>query len=331
MKRIAYSFLIFWNAISVFAQAGSIPIKVFIPEEGISPEAQMTLESKLNQIITSYAVSDNGMNPRFYMTADILVLSKSVVPSAPPKVVQKMEVVLYVGDVIENKLYSSLSIPLSGVGQSEEKAYINAIQRMPIRSKNIDSFMVETREKIIEYYKSNGYTIITEAERIAASGKADEALDMLLSIPDFCGEVSDAMKESVSRIYKMKIDNDGNNVLIQAKTIWESKKDVSVVNEVLDLINQINPESSAVNGGKALINQMTSYFNAQKKEEADLKDKEWEFKVRQYEDQIEIQRQELKNQATIEKARVETEKTVSGRIGKIDIQKVTRIIKSWSK
>ena len=129
----------------------------------------------------------------------------------------------------------------------------------------------------------------------------------------------------------MKIDSEGATLYNRAKTLWDAKQNESAVNEVLDLLNDINPESSSATECAKLISRMNSTLALRKAKAEEKEQAEWEFKMRQYEDQIELQRQQLKDQTSIEKARVETEKSVSGHIGKIDFNKVTRVIKSWTK
>ena len=341
MKRFYCLFLILAAVVSS-AQTGKISINVFVPEDTVPEEAHNMLVTKLNQIVTNYGLANNGYTDRFFLTADVLVTSKDIVPTTPPKVSQKLDVVLFIGDVIENKLYNSISMQVVGVGQNDTKSYINAFQRIPTRSKALESFMEESKGKIVSYYQQNGDSIIKNAESLATTGQYDEAIQSILSIPDFCGEVSESASEAVQRIYQMKIDKEGSALYNKAKALWEAKPEESTVLEVLDLLNGVNPESSAAMDCSNLASRMTNTLasrkvkrqqenEAQKAKEEEKEQAEWEFRVRQYEDQIELQRQQLKDQTSIEKARMETEKTVSGHIGKIDFKKVTRIIKSWTK
>ena len=336
MKRLYCLFLILAGFVSS-AQTGKISINVLVPEDAVPAEAHSMLLTKLNQIVTNYDLADNGYTDRFFLTADVLVTSKDIVP----KVSQKLEVVLFIGDVIENKLYGSMSMPIVGVGQNDNKSYINAFQKIPTRSKALEAFMEETKDKIVSFYHQNGNSIIKSAEALAKSGQYDEAIQTLLSIPDFCGEVSENAGEAAQRVYQMKIDKEGAALYNKAKAIWESNPEESTVGEILDLLNEVNPESSVAADCSKLISRMTSTLasrKAKRQQEAEVqrakaeeKERaEWEFKMRQYEDQIELQRQQLKDQTSIEKARVETEKSVSGHIGKIDFNKVTRIVKSWT-
>ena len=132
MRRLSFILSIL-SCFSLQAQMGRIPMNVFIPEDVFDAEAISMLDSKLNQIVTNYAVADNSADYRFFMTPTIIVSSKTIVPSAPPKVSQKLELVLFIGDVIDDKLFGSLSIPLIGVGQNDTMAYLNALKRRKTR------------------------------------------------------------------------------------------------------------------------------------------------------------------------------------------------------
>lgn len=341
MRRLVLSLLWGIVSISLFAQSGTISINVFVPEDDMPAEASRMLVTKLNQIVTNYGLADNGLTDRFFLSPEVVVSTKDIVPSNPPKVSQKLDVILMIGDVVDNKLYGSLSLPVVGVGQNENKAFINAFQKIPVKSKQLEAFMTETKEKIVAFYQQNGIQIIGKAESLATSGQYDEALQALFSIPDFCGDVSDKGKEVALRVYRSKIDQEGLAIYKKAKALWEANPKESTVPEVLDIISGVHPESASKSDCDKLVSRMTNELKSHRarqqkaaddlKKKAEEKDKaEWEFKVRQYEDQIELQRQQMKDQTSIEKARVETEKTVSGHFGKIDFKKVTRIIKSWT-
>lgn len=342
MRRLVLSLLLGIVSFSLSAQSGTISINVFVPEDDIPAEASRMLVTKLNQIVMNYGLADNGLTDRFFLSPEVVVSTKDIVPSNPPKVSQKLDVILMIGDVVDNKLYGSLSLPVVGVGQNETKAFINAFQKIPVKSKLLETFILETKEKIVEYYRINGKSIISEAELLASNGQYDDALGQLFSIPDVCEEVCEASRNAALKVYKMKIDSEGEAFYAKAKAIWDAGKSEAAAREALDLIQKINPESAVSSKGESFIKQMTTYLNSQrakrervieenKQKEEERKDREWDFKVRQYEDALELERQKVKDQATVERVRVESEKVASTRIGKIDIKKVTRIVKSWVK
>ena len=342
MRRLFLSLLCGAISISLFAQSGTISINVFVPEDDMPAEASRMLVTKLNQIVTNYGLADNGLTDRFFLSPEVVVATKDIVPSNPPKVSQKLEIVLMIGDVVENKLYGSYSIPVMGIGLNENKAFINAFQKIPVKSKGLESFLEETKGEIIGYYRQNGSQIIDRAEALAASGQFEEALQLLFSIPDCCDDISKKGNEVASRIYQSKLDKEGASIYKKAKNLWDANPTESTVTAVLNMLEGVNPESASTVDCEKLVARMTKEMQEkkarqqksaeeQKAKKEEMERAEWEFKVRQYEDQLELQRQQIKDQTRIERARVEMEKTVSGNIGGIDFNKVTRIIKSWIK
>ena len=342
MRGIVLSFIWGITCLMAFAQSEAISINVFVPDDNIPVEAKRILVTKLNQIVTNYGLADNGLTDRFFLTSEVLVSTKDIVPSNPPKVSQKLEIVLMIGDVVDNKLYGTFSVPVVGIGQNENKAFINAFQKIPVKSKGLESFLEDTKGKIVGYYQQNGSQIIDRAESLAATGQYEEALQLLFSIPDCCGDISKKENEIASRVYQLKVDRESAAIYKRAKTLWETTPSESTVSEVITLLEGVSPESASASDCEKLVarisNEMQLMRARQQKAAEEQKAKndekeraEWEFKIRQYEDQLELQRQQMKDQSRIERARMETEKTVSGHIGGIDFNKVTRIIKSWTK
>ena len=340
MKKLLPLLLLGIFSVSALAQPDRISINVFVPEDDLPKEAHTMLVTKLNQMVTNYGLADNGLTDRFFLTANVLLTTKDILPTTPSRVSQKADVVLFIGDVIDNKIYGSLSLPVVGVGQNENKAFINAFQKIPTKSKAIEDFMDGTKEKIVLYYQQNGNIIIDNAQFLARSGQYDDALAALLSIPDFCGDIREASQEAALKVFQMKIDSEGKESLKKAQLIWEANQNEDVVPEVLGILQGVHPDSSSSPECDALVLKMKNYLHSKKaqKERAiaeakskaeEQEKKEWDFKIRQYEDNLELERQKLKDQTSIEKARIETEKISAERKGRIDINKVTRIIRSW--
>lgn len=341
MKKLIVPIFYLLITLSVSAQTDRLSINVLVPDNALPAEAQAMLSSKLSQIVTNYGLADNGLTDRFFITPEVIVSVKDIVPSNPPRVSQKLDVVLMIGDVIDNKLYGSYTIPLVGVGQNETKAYLNAFNRMPVRSKPLESFMQETKEKIVTYYLQNGNDIIDKAEYLAKSGQYDVALESLLSIPDFCGSISSDARDAALVVYQMKIDGEGESALKKAKMLWEGQKDEKAFIEALEIIQNVPQGSKAEPRCEVLVLQMSKYLDSERAKEEQIakenraraderENREWEFKMKQYEDRLELERQQLKDQTALEKARIETEKVAANRQGRIDINKVTRIVKSWA-
>ena len=331
MKHILFSLLFICVTISTLAQPERISMNVIVPDGNIPAEAQKHLVSKLRQMATNYGLADNGLTDRFFITAEALVVSKDIVPTTPSRVSQKIEIVIYIGDVVENKVYGSLPLQATGVGQNENKAFINAFQKIPTRSTQIENFMDVVFYSIVSYYENRGNDIIKDAQLKAEMGNYDEALVVLFSIPDVCGEVTDKSRELAQSIYTQKVVKEGQNILRQAKSIWIAKQDMEGAVDALALLADISDDSGCGVERDALASTIQSKVNEIKIAEKEEEQKKWDFKMKQYEDSLELQRQQLKDQTAIERAKASAINTASKKLGEIDINKVVSIVSGWFK
>lgn len=329
MKKILLAVAVsFFAGLQLLAQANFFSVKVLIPQENIPNEAKQQLISKLTQIATNYGMVDNGLADRFVLTADVLVSTKDIVPSTPPRVSQKLDIILYVGDVVEDKIFSSVTLPVTGVAQNENKAFINAFQRIPTRSAVLSDWMTETKEKVLDYYESNGEAVLKRAEFLAASGDYDAAIESLLSIPEMTS-ISSSAHERALVIMQEKIDREGRELYAKAKNLWVVGQDEKAATEALQILSEINIDSkSAADAAELAVSIGRQMNSRQAKVEAE-KQREFDFQMKKYEDDLEIRRQQLKDQSALERAKTEVLKTTSNKIAGIDMNKVAIVIKGW--
>ena len=80
------------------------------------------LKTKLQQIATHNGLAAGNLNPRFIITTKINIVSKDIVAGPPQMVAQNIEAVIYIADYIEQKVYSTISLNLKGVGLDENKS-----------------------------------------------------------------------------------------------------------------------------------------------------------------------------------------------------------------
>lgn len=267
--------------LNVFAQdlpdESRISMCAVVPEGDISAQAARNLETKLTRAIAANGFADNGYADRFVLTAQVDITSKDVVPSTPPRVSQKMDVTFMVGDVVENKVYSTCTVSLAGIGTNETKAFISAFSKVNPKQQDLQEMLQEAKEKILAFYTSHCNEIVTNARSLAGMQKYDEAIFRLVSVPNVCSDCYKQCQEAAVSIYEQKVDAEGVALLSQAKAVWMKQSDASGAQEVASIISRIDPKSQNYSEVEAFRNEVGS------KLEADAK-REWDFKMRQYED-----------------------------------------------
>lgn len=249
-----------------------ISIGVWVPDqiEGLTPGAHSILENKLSQIITANGLGD-AANSRFIMSANVVVLTKDITPSAPPMQAYTLEVTFYIGDGLEGKAFSSYSTTLKGVGESATKAYIAALKYIRTDDQAYKSFIDKGKARILAYYETNCDIIIKQAKTLAATHQYDAAIWTLTTIPTVCTACWEKAMNAVPPIFQEKIDLECKAKLNEATNIWNAGQSWDAANQAGAILSTIDPKSSCYGEIPALANKISKRIY-------EVDKREWKFK-----------------------------------------------------
>lgn len=326
MKRIIILLQCILLGMGVYAQGESkISISVVLQDDNTIPQNSIAiLMNKMKAIVVQNGYIDMP-GQRFVLTAGIDILEKGYNSSG--MLMQKMSITFYVGDVLENKLYSTTVINTVGVGHSDEKVYNMAFQRIDPHLADVKRMLGEANEQVVDYYTNHYADLISEVERMVEMGQYDEAITQLITVPSVCtGAYNDAQNRCVEIYHKKmdalaaqqkaKTDKEGLVLIQQAKAVWSARKDYEAASSALALLAQIAPEAECFEQVNAFIQAIDDKLRADEREkaaaEAVMAKRNWEFKMRQYEDNLEMAKQKQADRSTILG-------TLAERFGKLDI------------
>ncbi len=304
-----------------------IALFAYVPNTGdLKPSTMNILKNKLRRVITSNGLgSSNALNKQFIVAASIEVLGQEIVPSTPPMHAYNLGINLYVGNGKDGTLYASTYIETKGVDRSEQKAYNRAINSIRTKSPELKNLLENGKNKIIEYYNTQCDFILKEADNKAQRKDYDNAIYGLLMVPEVCKECYDKALDKSVEIYKMKLENECNIRIQEARVNIASDNyeeaannlsgilpDVSCYDEALALLKEIEDHRCAEALGKAkgawasynvdeagrylgqvsadskCYNEALSLGNEIKKKLKADEDREWDFKFKQQEDAVNL-------------------------------------------
>lgn len=323
MKQITALFLalclmMIYGTKTVAAVRQPVCLNVCIPEDNNLPaESAKVLENQLLQIATSNTLSSMEKSSRFFLSASVTTLSKDIVPSNPPRISQKLSVVLYIGDVVEDVVYATESVELLGIGTNEAKAYNMAFQKLQVR--NIESFLNNAFEKIEAYYEKNFEKHFHEAEILESRKDYNGALLVISELMEVCESHIDECTSLWKKIYKEQVDYEAEQNLFKAKSIWSTTKNEKGAEAAIEFLCSISPESSSIRYADSLVDEIEKYISSSMQSNSEALKKK-------YNDELELKRAELKTQTITEQAVAYHENNSI-----IDLNKVTRVVKSWFK
>jgi len=266
-------------------QTSYLYLSVVQPDrDEIPAEAGKQLERKLTQLLTSNGISSQDPNNRFAITARADITSKDIVASTPQRISEKIDLTLIIGDIVENKIFETVTIPLIGIGINENKAFIAAINQIKPQKAELKVFLDNAKQKIVDYYAFRCSQIIKDAQKLASGNNFDEAIYQLMQVPDICDCSKDCQDLMVE--YTLKRNNAiAAQLFNEAKVRWAASPNSEGATDVADIIARIPANSSSQKNIDALIKSINNKLRADEK-------RQWNFKMKQYNDAKEKEQRE---------------------------------------
>lgn len=260
-----------------------LSIAAIVPQDAgnIPSGASTILENKLRQIVTQNGLGASEYGSRFAIVPGINILTKDITPTAPPLLALTVEFVFFIVDAESQTIFSQTSVEFKGVGQSEEKALIQIIRNINPKMGQFKGFVEKGKEKIIEFYNSKCDLFLKTAESLASQRKYQEALYILSSVPDVCRECYGRSMDLSMEIYKQYEDYTCGQYLAAAKAAWANiDHDIAAQN-----LAYITPDSKCYAEAQTLADEI-------KKKLLEY-GKVWDFKLKRYNDAIDLEKQRL--------------------------------------
>lgn len=240
----------------------------------LPPDAKSAMTLKLRQLATQNGFG--SMSQDFVITADVVTVDKQRTTTAPVQFIVELQVSIYVVNALEKVIINETSMGVKGIGAYDSKAIINAINQINAKTPEMRSFMNQSRTKIVDYYVTMTPSIMKKASSLAESGRYDEALRALSSVPT-CIDQYPAVADMLKDVYLKKLDSQAQSAINKANAEI-ALGNYSKAIEAMVAIDPLSPQSSQVSG---MISKIESKLSAAQKAAADLKLKEYEVKKAQ--------------------------------------------------
>lgn len=227
--------------------SGRISISVIVPRSEANPLPAVVDEAlitKLQNLTVAHGMASISPESRFIIFPALTVLEKKAIAGTKPLVQLEAELTLFMGDIESGNVYSQCSKKLKSVQTSEQKALISAVQGLKSTDPEIRDFFEKGKQKVMEYYNSQIDFILAQAASLKSQEKYDEALALLMEVPEICQESYLKAREVAAEIYPAKIARDAEQALRKAKSIWaasHSKEAAAEAAECLSIIPYSSP------------------------------------------------------------------------------------------
>jgi len=258
-----------------------VALTPIVLDDNIPPGAHKQLENKMTQIAAKSGCAAIS-NSRFIITCSADILTKDITPTAPPQHAYTVALNFYVGDGVEGRLFSSYTIECKGVGQTPDKAYINALKNVRTNDPGFKAMVDKGKKEIIAYYNTYCDIVISDAQTMVKRHEYSAAIDLLKSVPMVCEACYHRAQDASLESYQAWRDDVCLMALNKAQAAWATR-DAKAAADALEFIPQ---DGACVKDAEALKKEIAAKLDAKERQE-------WEFKMKQYEDEKALREQEL--------------------------------------
>ena len=258
------------------------------------------LTQKLDDIISQNGIQSQIGQSRFVLTCNVTEESKNVLSTSPTQIAYVLDIHLYLGDGETGTKYISQSFRTKGVGNTEEKAYRNAVKNMQAKSKQMTEFVRKGSARIIEYYEKNREQILSSVRACITGNNLEQAAYELCLIPQECSYYND-VQTLLGKVNGKIVDNNSSDLFLLAKSVWASEQNESTANQVADLITRIDANASCYTEAHNFMNSVTERMEQ-------LNNREWAARQRQLAHEREMEMVRENNRSTETRMRIKAQR-----------------------
>ena len=283
MKRIYSILLAALMSATIFAQTEYLPISVYAADnqESFPQGAKAMIENKLTQLLTRNGIAGLDYMGQFVLTITTTPLDKDVIPGPPAKIAEKMEMNLYIVDTYAKTIFSATSFSVRGLGETENKCYLNAISHMPLQNPQVTKFIDEGKQKIIDYYDHEGEAMLKKANYLAKKKEYEEALWIVSLIPQQSKHYDAALQAGLD-IYQQYINNECNIYLAAARQAWAAEQNSKGAAAAGEYLANILPDAGCYDEAMELYSEIKGKV---------LDD--WKFEMKKYQDGVDLEKMRI--------------------------------------
>jgi hypothetical protein len=289
MKKIFPIIIAIVYSNNLFAQTtndiGKIALSVVMPEnvEGLSTSQLSILETKISQIVVTSGLAATGYNNNFVVYPKFSIYETNLVEGGMQNItVITSELSLFIKQVDNNIMFSTISRKLKGSGSSKELAITNAISKIPSNDPEFKTFIETGKTKIIKYYETKCEDIISKSDGMVKMQKFEQALGLLMSVPEEVSSCYNKIQDKSIVAFKAYQKQKCSELIQKAKTTLASNDFVGA----LDILADIDPSATC------FLEAQTIAKTAEEKVSAEEK-KQWDFQMQKYNDEVSLKKQRI--------------------------------------
>lgn len=263
---------------------GKIALSVIKPDniDGLDDSQLSKLETKIFHIVSTNGLAASGYNNNFVIYPKFAIYESNVVEGGMQKItVVSCELSLFIKQVDNNTMFSTISKSIKGSGNDINSAISNSISKIPVNNHQFSEFIQTGKDKIVAYYDSKCQDIISQSENLVKMQDYEQAIGLLMTVPEEVGCYNNVQNKSIEA-YKAYQLQHCYEQLQRAKTQLSSNNYIATLN----ILSRIDPSTPCFEETEKIAKQASM--------KVDLEDKkQWDLKMKIYNDNVEMDKQRI--------------------------------------
>lgn len=244
MKKTLFTIILAVFSLSAKAQTCEIHLMMAPVEQGeeVTEGFNGMLMTRLEQVVSQTGIVADPNYSQFFITGKFTHLYKETLSGPPIQTAMHTMLTLYVGDAVNQQVYATQTYELRGVGNSLERAQLNAVSQLTAKNQKIQELLENGKHKILDYYNKNYSNILKKAQRAASVNEYGEALYYVMSIPECCNGYGEAMS-LLNQLFTEKLAREGKQLLQLAQSVYYADPSSRGAAEAMRYLAMIDPDS----------------------------------------------------------------------------------------
>lgn len=262
---------------------GKITLGILMPgqSEGMNEVQLAKFKTKMEQICSKNGVVSSWSTNSFYLRPAIDIFQSEIVEGGMQNIyVIKGELTIFITQA-DGTTVNSISKSLKGSGNSKEKAINDLIANIPVGDPSFQSFLMEGKKKIINYYESRCADILLKANNLSQQEKYETAFALLMSVPEEVSCYKD-ITDKAAEIYSAYQDK----LCAQLTSAANAALAIQDYYKAAEYLTQINPNSSCYSFAVNTFKKVEEKVSA-------LEERDWNFSMKQYDDSVNLEKMRI--------------------------------------
>lgn len=258
-------------------------VAVVAPDDTDSPSSINRLFcQRLTAALSFDGVTADENYGQFYLTGRFADVYKEHLPGPPSQVAIVTVLTLAVADIEGNKVFATEEFELKGVGNSEQRAYINALSSITGKNDRLRKFIDRAKQKTIQYFDKNYKQLLAKARTAAGQNDYEQAMYYASLIPQ-CSSGYSAAEHDLLTYYQADMDREGEKLLGEAERAFAADPNKTGAETAFSFIRRIDPSSKAYSKAQNLVKEIKKQVKV-----------EYDFEVHEkYKDDLDLRKRRV--------------------------------------